>query len=248
MPALVGVGLAPLRRLGRSSLNGMARLSNKGLMHRVFILSPAKTTGKRAQMLLSERATFDLAQRLRGPSGVTLGEVFSFMSGLYFRGKLTYANRFASPAPGLRGCYVITSDAGLVPCDTLVTRERLERFGATPIDPSEERYREPLRFSACELRSKLPRRAEIVLLGSIATGKYVDVLHDCLGEQLLFPREFIGRGDMSRGGLLLRCAEAGTELDYITIGAAESRTGKRPPKLTPVPRKPADPRSADRTR
>jgi hypothetical protein len=206
-------------------------------MHRIFILSPAKTTGKRAQLLLSELATFDLAQRLRSEGGVTLGEAFSFMSGLYFRGKLAYAKRFGKPAPGVAACYVITSDAGLLPCETLITRERLELFGATPIDPADERYREPLRLSACRLRDRLSARAEIVLLGSIATGKYLDVLDACLGEQLLFPRDFIGRGDMSRGGLLLRCVEAGTELDYIPIGAAESRTGKRPPKLAPVPRK-----------
>jgi hypothetical protein len=217
-------------------------------MHRVFILSPAKTTGKRAQQLLSDRATFDLAQRLRSEAGLALGEAFSFMSGLYFRGKLAYGKRFGTSAPDLHQCYVITSDAGLLPCDTRITRDRLELFGTTPIDPADERYREPLRFSACELRDRLPARSEIVLLGSIATGKYVDVLHQCLGEQLLFPREFIGRGDMSRGGLLLRCVEAGTELDYITIGAAESRTGKRPPKLTPVSRKPAESRNADRTR
>jgi hypothetical protein len=206
-------------------------------MHRVFILSPAKTTGKRAQQLLSGRATFDLAQRLRSEAGLTLGEAFSFMSGLYFRGKLAYGTRFGTFAPDLHQCYVITSDAGLLPCDTRITRARLELFGTTPIDPAEKRYREPLQLSACELRDRLPARAEIVLLGSIATGKYVDVLHECLGEQLLFPREFIGRGDMSRGGLLLRCVEAGTELDYISIGAAVSRTGKRPPKLTPVSRK-----------
>jgi hypothetical protein len=188
-------------------------------------------------MLLSERATFDLASRLRSGSGVTLGEAFSFMSGLYFRGKLAYANRFARPKSRADGCYVITSDAGLLPCDAIISRDRLELFGSTPIDPAEQRYREPLRLTACQLRERMPARAEIVLLGSIATGKYLDVLHECLGEQLLFPRAFIGRGDMSRGGLLLRCVDDGTELDYIRIGAADSRTGKRPPKLTPASRK-----------
>ena len=49
---------------------------------------------------MSDRATFDLAVRLRGPGGAALGEVFSFMSGLYFRGKLAYARTFpAPPAP-----------------------------------------------------------------------------------------------------------------------------------------------------
>ena len=65
----------------------------------------------------------------------------------------------------------------------------------------------------------------------MATGKYVDVLLEVLGERLKFPAAFVGRGDMSRGGLLLRCAVDGTELDYIPVRGA-TRKGKRPPKLT----------------
>jgi hypothetical protein len=206
-------------------------------MHRIFIVSPAKTTGKRAQVLFNENATFDLATRLRTTDDVTLGEVFAFLSGLYFRGKLAYSKHFARPPASVAGCYVITSDAGLAPCDSTVTMERVQRFAATPIDPQETRYCGPLCETAAALCKQLPKRSEVVLLGSIATGKYVDLLHQCLGEQLVFPREFIGRGDMSRGGLLLRCVAAGTELEYITIGAAESRTGKRPPRLAPPPRK-----------
>src|SRR5688500_13574977 len=128
MPALLGVDLALSRRLGRSLLKGLLASYMLEPMHRIFILSPAKTTGKRAQLLLSERATFDLAHRLRSEGGVTLGEAFSFMSGLYFRGKLAYAKRFGKPGPGVEGCHVITSDAGLLPCETLITRERLELF------------------------------------------------------------------------------------------------------------------------
>ena len=75
----------------------------------------------------------------------------------------------------------------------------------------------------------------MVLLGSIATGKYVDALLDALGPRLLFPTDFVGRGDMSRGGLLLRSAREGRELDYIPVAGA-LRRGKRPPKLDRVKR------------
>jgi hypothetical protein len=203
---------------------------------RVFILSPARTTGKRAQLLFNPGASFDLAVRLREQGGVPLGEVFEFLSGLYFRGKLAYAERFAAPPRGVEKCYVITSDSGLTPCDAPVTLEDLRRYSATAIDPADQRYREPLAASAAAVEQRLPRGSQIVLLGSIATGKYVDVLHQCFGRRLVFPKEFVGRGDMSRGGLLLRCVQAGTELEYAALGDVGSRTGKRPPKLTPVPR------------
>ena len=71
---------------------------------------------------------------------------------------------------------------------------------------------------------------EVVLLGSIATGKYLDLLAGPFGERLRFPSEFVGRGDMSRGGLLLRCVRAGAELTYVPVLGA-IRTGTRPPKL-----------------
>ena len=72
--------------------------------------------------------------------------------------------------------------------------------------------------------------ARIVLLGSIATGKYVDPLLTVFGERLLFPESFVGRGDMSRGGLLLRATREGTELEYASLAGSE-RHGRRPPKL-----------------
>jgi len=75
----------------------------------------------------------------------------------------------------------------------------------------------------------------VVLLGSVATGKYVDILSPLLGGRLCYPASFIGRGDMSRGGLLLRSVEAGTELDYVPIEAGVRPRGKRPPKLGPKP-------------
>ena len=74
---------------------------------------------------------------------------------------------------------------------------------------------------------------EVVLLGSIASGKYVDLLMPIFGERLVFPPHFVGRGDMSRGGLMLRCVDAGLELDYVPLAGAV-RHGQRPPKLAPL--------------
>ena len=74
---------------------------------------------------------------------------------------------------------------------------------------------------------------EVVLLGSIASGKYVDVLQPVFGDRLVFPSAFVGRGDMSRGGLMLRCVLDGVELDYVPVAGA-TRRGQRPPKLEPI--------------
>ena len=86
-------------------------------MSRIFLLSPAHCGGLRAQMVLSERASFALALRVRVGTGAPLGEVFSFLSGLYFRGKLAYARAFASPSDGRAGVFVITPTDGLWAAD-----------------------------------------------------------------------------------------------------------------------------------
>jgi hypothetical protein len=185
--------------------------------------------------VFNERARFDLAVRLRTSGGAALGEVFSFLSGLYFRGKLTYATAFAAPPPGAPGVLVITPNEGLLPAEEPVTIERLRRFARVPIDVTEPRYRRPLKRHARALADAIPADTEIVLLGSIATGKYVDILSGAFGERLRFPGVFVGRGDMSRGGLLLRSAREGRELDYRPIAGA-SLHGKRPPKLARLPR------------
>src|SRR6266496_3088241 len=93
---------------------------------------------------------------------------------------------------------------GLVAPETRVTASDLRSFAAIPIDPRDARYRAPLERDVRALAGAAPR-AEVVLLGSIASGKYVDVLLAVLGDRLLFPEAFVGRGDMSRGGLMLRC-------------------------------------------
>jgi hypothetical protein len=200
--------------------------------HRVFLLSPASCSGERGRQLLSRSASFELARRMRR-EGAPLGEVFSFVSALYFRGKLAYARRFASPPDGNPGVLVITPDRGLVAPETVITTRDLRAFARVPIDLAERRYARPLQQGARELRERMSRSAEIVLLGSIASPKYVDVLLSAFGPSLLFPAEFVGRGDMSRGGLLLRAARAGEELGYRPVASAERR-GQRPARLEPA--------------
>jgi hypothetical protein len=193
---------------------------------RVFLLSPAHCGGERAALLFSPRASFDLARRLREPEGATLGEVFSFLSGLYFRGKLTYAARFGAPL-------VITTNAGLRPTDDRVTLASLRAAARVDIHATNPRYRGPLLTSARAVARTLGAEADVTLLGSIASDKYVAVLLDVFGERLTFPAAFVGRGDMSRGGLLLRCVRDGVELDYVPVAGAV-RHGPRPPRLTPA--------------
>jgi hypothetical protein len=209
----------------------MANRANTRPVYRIFILSPARAAGKRANLLFSPRARFDLAVRLR-TEGAPLGEIFSFLSGLYFRGKLAYANKFARTHRHLPGVLVITSDRGLVPADTRVTIEDLLSFGNVPIDPANKRYSEALQTSAINLAERLSSKSEIVLLGSIGTKKYAELLVKIFGSRLKFPADFVGRGDMSRGGLLLRSVESGQELEYVSVIGA-IRHGKRPPKLEP---------------
>jgi hypothetical protein len=189
-------------------------------------------------MVLSERAQFDLALRLRSDAGVALGEVFAFVSGLYFKGKLTYALRFASPPePGSAvagsGALVITPTAGLRPAETRVTADALRTFAGVDIAANDPRYRKPLVASARALAEEIGEACDVVLLGSIASAKYVDVLTEVFGDRLRFPIDFVGRGDMSRGGLLLRCARSGEELPYVPVTGA-IRHGPRPPKLAPI--------------
>ena len=189
--------------------------------HRVFLLSPAFAGGKRARFLMREEAVFPLAQRLRSAGDVTLGEAFSFLSGLYFRGKFAYAERFARPPLGVAGSQVITTNRGLVPVGVTIGLADLRDFDTVAIDPAEPRYRLPLERDLAALSAE--NDLEVVLLGSVATGKYVDVLLAALGERLRFPVEFTGRGDMSRGAMMLRAVREGVELEYQPVAGAVRR-------------------------
>jgi len=172
--------------------------------------------------MLLKSQTSPLTARLAN-GGAPLGEVFTFMSSLYFRGKLAYANQFGRP-------FVIAPGRGLLPADVLIRVEDLRKMATVPVDETEPAFRDPPIRDATALHRGLAADDRVVLLGSVATDKYVGPLLDVFGERLLFPATFAGRGDMSRGGLLLRCAQSGTPLDYVPVHGAV-RHGPKPPKL-----------------
>lgn len=214
----------------------MGSSDTSGAPARVFLLSPARLDGRRARAVFEPRTPGPLTTALRTREGAPIGDVFRLLSGLYFRGKLAYAKRFARPPEGAAwigsGALVITANRGLVPAETRVTIEHLEAFAQTDIHHAERSFRAPLVRDAELLRDALGDAGEVVLLGSVAQPKYTAPLLDVFGARLLFPCEFVGRGDMSRGGLLLRATDDQTELDYIEVRGATLR-GARPPKLTP---------------
>jgi hypothetical protein len=200
---------------------------------RIFLLSPARLDGKRAQLLFHPVTMFPVARALHSPAGATIGEIFTFLSGLYFRGKLAYAEAFARPPQGLdSGVFVITPNRGLLGPSVRMTLDDLVGLARTDIDASAEEFRKTLLHDAKVLSQALGPSGEPVLLGSIATSKYVGVLLPAFPQKLLFPAEFVGRGDMSRGGLMLRALDAQRELAYVPVRGAILR-GARPPKLPP---------------
>jgi hypothetical protein len=231
----VGVGgmLKRLKRLERPEIaEGFDELIVVPQRYQIFLLSPAFAGGQRAQMLLRPNAGFELAVRLRG-EGLPLGEAFTFMSGLYFRGKMAYSQAFATPPPDIPGAFVITGGSGLVPPETVITIEQLQYIATIPIDAGDHRYREPLERACRTLDELAGPSTDYILLGSVATLKYLEPMVGVFGDRLLFPEEFVGRGDKSRGGLMLRCSRAGVQLTYVPIGKV-TRHGPRPPKLPPM--------------
>jgi hypothetical protein len=119
----------------------------------VFLLSPASPASVRAEQLTSPRARFGAALRFRSEEGVPIEEAFSFMSSLYFRGKITYARHFALPPPELgdTGIFVIAPGFGLVPPSWCITGERMKKLRKTPVDLKNRSYCEPLRQHARQL-------------------------------------------------------------------------------------------------
>jgi hypothetical protein len=206
-------------------------------MSRVFLLSPARCQGPRASLLTARSSNYTIAARLRAPAGVPIGELFTFLSGLYFRGKIAYARTFVRPPAGAGdGVFVITPNLGLQPPETPITIDGLRAAARVDIRADNRRYRRPLEATARVLAERIEPDTQVVLLGSVASGKYVDVLTAVFGARLAFPIEFVGRGDMSRGGLMLRCVSAGRELTYAPLGPATARHGPRPPKLERIVR------------
>jgi hypothetical protein len=199
----------------------------------IFLLSPANLGGKRAGLVFNPAAAFAIARELQSPAGAPLGQVFSFVSGLYFRGKMTYAQAFGRPPPGARGALVISPGEGLCDLHERVTPDRLQGWATVSIDQRNGDFTTPLVRHATALERAHGATTRFVLLGSVATDKYVGPLTRVFGDHLLFPPDFVGRGDMSRGALLLEAARAGRELRYQPIEGAQRRgpraAGIRPP-------------------
>ena len=193
-------------------------------MPRIFLLSPANLNGLRAKQLMSPRAKFDAARMYRTEEGVPIALAFAFMSALYFRGKITYALHFG----GIDKTYVITPGFGLVRPDWRITEDRMKVLRKTDVDVASRNYRKPLDRDARELAARLAEGDEVILLGSVASGKYVDILWPHLGEHLRFPGIFAGLGDMSRGGLLLRAVRANRELEYTSLSAPRHKSDDDP--------------------
>ena len=186
-------------------------------------------------MLLRRPARFDLAIKLQ-QGGATIGEVYSFISGLYFRGKMAYVDAFSGGPAGVPPALIMVPGAGLVPPDTRVTEDQLRATAGIPVDEANHAYRDALLRAARLLDQHAGPACEHVLLGSIASAKYTAPLIEVFRHRLVFPADFVGRGDMSRGGLMLRCARTGVELSYIPVLGAV-RHGARPPKLQPWPKR-----------
>lgn len=184
-------------------------------MPTVFLLSPANLAGKRGQLLLAPNGSSALAVQLRSAEGATLGEVFSFVSSLYFRGKLAYAHAFGAAEPGP---LVITAGGGLCRVDERVTLARLQGWASVQIHHDNPHFTAPLQRQAAELLDASSAETRFVLLGSVASRKYTQPLLEVFGERLLFPATFAGLGDMSRGSLLLKAAAEQRELTYATLG------------------------------
>jgi hypothetical protein len=197
-------------------------------MPTVFLLSPAFCGGRRAAILLNPQSEAATVREFRS-GAMTLGRAFAFMSGLYFRGKLAYAERFGD-------AFVITPTRGLQSPSLPFNLRLLREFAVGDVSLDNPEYRVALEKDVKSLSRAIGKQGQVVLLGSVASGKYVDVLLPILGTRLRYPVSFIGRGDMSRGGLLLRSAASGVELEYDALVAGVRPRGPRPPKLDPSTR------------
>jgi len=206
-----------LHGLVPGSLGAIDKTTGAG--ERVYLLSPAHAGGKRAAMLLNCNAKFEMAQRLR-TTGVPIGEMYSFMSPLYFRGKLAYAMTFANAPSGSPASLVITPTRGLVRPETIVKLGDVSELQNERLVAENPRYRDALERDLRRLSEVIGRSVHVVLLGSIATRKYIPLLAEILGDRLIVPHKFIGLGNMSRGALLLQCSRDGCELEYISASQA----------------------------
>src|SRR5437660_10021700 len=98
---------------------------------RVFLLSPANASAVRGKLLSNRKSQFGLAQRVQR-EGASLGEIFSFISSLYFRGKLAYAEAFSVPHRSFPAILIITASRGLLLPETIITSDELTEMSAVP--------------------------------------------------------------------------------------------------------------------
>src|SRR5436190_11089823 len=137
-------------------------------MPTVFLLSPAYCGGRRAGILLNANSEAITAIEFRS-GRMSLGRAFAFMSGLYFRGKLSYAERFGD-------VLVITPTRGLQPPSLPFNLKLLREFAVGDVSLESPDYRRALERDAKALSKRIGDAGQVVLLGSVASGKYVDVL------------------------------------------------------------------------
>jgi hypothetical protein len=177
-----------------------------------FLLSPAHLGGARAARLTSLDARFAVAQSYRDGT-LSIGEAFSWISALYFRAKLRYARHFGARHGG-GPAQVIAPGFGLVAEDWLLSGERFTRLCQVPVDTQDRRFRQPLEAACAGLARSLDRDDRIVFLGGLAGDRYLAVLAPALGPRLFVPIDFVGRGQMQRGSLLLQAIAENRELAY----------------------------------
>jgi hypothetical protein len=170
-------------------------------------------------MVMNPEASFALARALHSAQGAPLGAVFSFVSGLYFRGKLTYAKAFGQATANEPSAYVMLAGGGLCSPDEAVTVAQLNAWKQVSVSEKNPHFTAPLLRHASLLLDRHDDAARFVLLGSVASNKYVAPLLEVFAERLLFPVAFAGMGDMSRGSLLLRAARDGRELEYAPVAS-----------------------------
>lgn len=189
---------------------------------RIFLLSPATAHGARARGLIAPEPRSPTARQLAS-AGMRLGDVFTYLSGLYFNGKLTYARRYATPPASLggEGIYIITMTDGILTPDHRVCVDDLRRYAAAERQTDEGRH--AFEVSARALAMTIGPRCDVVFMGSVASGKYTDIIEPAFGERLLFPLELVGRGQLSRGALLFRCVKEDRELEYALMSELVDR-------------------------
>jgi hypothetical protein len=194
-----------------------------------MLLSPVRLNGQRGRLILLPESQFPLAQQVRSDEGAPISEVFSFVSGLYFRGKAAYARAFGHSPSGRAPAWVISAGGGLLRLDERVGVDRLRGWAGVSIHEDNPHFTAPLYRHASELLTAHDESTRFVLLGSVATNKYVTPLVEIFGDRLLFPRDFAGRGDMSRGALMLRAVRDNRELEYTRVFSADGVDGHRGP-------------------